>query len=95
MLWRSALCADSTAMLAPGSCRRTHCATCGRCVRTAAASQTTRRAGARRPRRCASRRHRNRPPRAAPAAKSTAGSSRLACHRWFSKGTPGQAKARL
>jgi len=92
---RSALQADSTAMLAPGSCRRTHYATCGRCVQTAAASQTTKRAIARRPWRCASRRPRNRPQRAAPAAKSTCGSSRVACHHWFSKGAPGQAQARL
>ena len=41
---RSALQADSTAMLAPGSCRRTHSATCGRCVRTASTSQKTLRA---------------------------------------------------
>ena len=95
MLWRSALQADSTAMLAPGSCRRTHCATCGRCVQTAAASQFTKRAGARRPRHCASRRPRNRPQRAAPAATTTSSGLRGEHHRWFSKGAPGQAEARL
>ena len=44
MLWRSALRADCTAMLGPGSRRRTHYASCARCVQTTAASQITKRA---------------------------------------------------
>jgi hypothetical protein len=39
MLRRSPLRGDCTAVLAPGSCRVTHFAPCGRCVRTDAASQ--------------------------------------------------------
>ena len=87
--------ADCTAMLTPGSCRRTHCVRCAHFVQTAAASQITKRADARRPRRCASRRPRNRPQRAAPAATTTSGGLRGEHHRWFSKGAPGQAEARL
>ncbi len=44
MLWRSPLRGDCTAMLGPGSRRRTHYANCVRCVQTTAASQTTKRA---------------------------------------------------
>ena len=44
MLWRSALRADSTAMLAPRSRRRTHCVRCAHSVRTTAPSQSTKRA---------------------------------------------------
>ena len=76
MLWRSALRSDCTALLGPGSRRRTHCAHCVRCAQTAAASQLTKRAGARRPRPCAARRHRNRPCRVPPAAKLTSGGGR-------------------
>ena len=79
-LGRSALQADCTAMLAPGSCRRTHCAPCGRSVQTTAASQFTKRVGARRPRHCASRRPRHRPQRAAPAATTTTGGLRVEHH---------------
>jgi len=43
-LWRSPLRADSTAMLALGSRRRTHCVRCALCVRTTAPSQSTKRA---------------------------------------------------
>ena len=44
MLGRSALCADSTAMLGPGSRRITRCVRCAHCARTDAASQLTKRA---------------------------------------------------
>ncbi len=44
MLWRSALRADSTAMLGPRSRRRTHCVRCALSVRTTAPSQSTKRA---------------------------------------------------
>jgi len=50
ILGRSALRADSAAMLGAGSRRATRCANGVRCARTGAASQTTRRAEARRPR---------------------------------------------
>lgn len=95
LLGRSAWQADCTAMLAPGSCRRTHCAPCGRSVQTTAASQTTKRAGARRPWRCASRRPRHRPQRTAPAATTTGVGVRGKHSQWFSKGGLGQAAVRL
>jgi len=44
MLWRSALRADSAAMLEAGSRRATRCARCVRCAQTGAARQITRRA---------------------------------------------------
>jgi len=44
MVRRSPLRGDCTAVLAPGSCRVTHFAPCGRCVRTDAASMFTKRA---------------------------------------------------
>ena len=44
MLWRSSLRYDCTAVLAPRSRGRTHCAHFVRCVQTTAASQTTKRA---------------------------------------------------
>ena len=70
LLWRSALRADSAAMLAPGSRRETRFTHCVRSARTVAASQKTKRAlRARRPRRCASRRPTSRPPRAPPTAQ--------------------------
>jgi hypothetical protein len=68
MVGRSALQADCTAMLGPRSRRRTRCAQCVRCARTAAASWITKRAEARRPRACASRRPTSRPCRVPPAA---------------------------
>jgi hypothetical protein len=68
MVGRSALQADCTAMLGPRSRRRTRCAHCVRFARTTAASWTTKRADARRPRACASRRPTNRPCRVPPTA---------------------------
>ena len=74
MLWRSALRADCTALLGPGSRRRTRFVRFAHCAQTAAASQMTKRAlRARRPRPCAARRHRNRPRRVPPAASPTCG----------------------
>jgi len=53
---RSALCADSLALLARWSRRLTRYAHCVSCAQTGAASQLTMRAGARRPPRCAAQR---------------------------------------
>jgi len=71
------------------SCRRTHSVRCAHCVQTAAASQFTKRAHARRPWRCASRRHRNRPQRAAPAATTTSGVPRPNIANSSAKARPG------
>jgi hypothetical protein len=51
--------------------RPTHCAHFVRCVQTTAASRSTKRADARRPRPCAPRRPTNRPRRVPPAARAT------------------------
>jgi hypothetical protein len=53
---RSALRADSAALLGLGARRATHCANCVRSVRTSSPSMTTKRADARRPQPCAARR---------------------------------------
>ena len=95
MRWRSPLRVDCTALLGPGSRRRTHCAHFVRCVQTAAASQMTRRAGARRPRPCAARRHPNRAQRSSLAAKSTGFGVRCQHLRRVCKVGFGQAAARL
>ena len=96
MLERSALRADSTALLGPGSCRRTRFVRCAHCTQTTAASQLLMRAGARRPRPCAARRPRNRPHRAPPAASATVSRTRaVESHRRNRKGASGQVAARL
>ena len=71
MVGRSALQADSTPMLGLRSRRRTRCAHCVRCARTAAASWIRKRAEARRPQACASRRPTNRPCRVSTTALET------------------------
>lgn len=68
MVGRPALQADCTAMLGLRSRRRTRCAHCARSAQTAAASRITKRAEARRPQACASRRPTNRPCRMPPTA---------------------------
>jgi hypothetical protein len=69
MLERPARRAGCPALLTPGSRGVARSAPCGRCARTDAASQCTKRADARRPWRCAARRSRNRPQRVPPAAR--------------------------
>jgi len=94
--WRSPLRCDCTALLGPGSRRRTHCAHFVRCVQTPAASQITKRAlRTRRPRPCAARRHPNRAQRAALPATSTGGAVRCKDLRAGCKGACGQVAACL
>ena len=95
MLWRSPLRGDCTAMLGLGSRRRTHYVRFAHCVQTAAASRLTKRAGARRPRPCAARRHRNRPCRVPPAARATRGGVPVEHLYGGCKGAFGQVAARL
>ncbi len=91
MVGRSALQADSTAMLGLRSRRRTRCAHCVRFARTAAASQMWKRAEARRPQACASRRPTNRPCRV-PTTALAALSAFVNCCRLIAKGCAGRSQ---
>jgi spore maturation protein SpmA len=94
MLWRSALRADSTAMLALGSRRETHCVRCAHSVQTVATSVFLMRAARADPR-----------PALLVATEIAATGCRLPRgnirgvrdenHRWIRKGELGQAAARL
>ena len=70
MLWRSALRADSPAVLGPGAGRITHYARVARCVQTRCGQHVVEACCARRPEPCALWRPRNRQPRLA-ACRST------------------------
>ena len=91
----SALRADCAAMLAPGSRLITRCARFALCARTDAASRFTKRAGARRPRSCASRHLSTHPSRAPPAALPLAVVFESNTASGAGKGAGGQAAARM
>ena len=95
MLGRSALCADSAAVLGLGSRRTTRYVRCAHCAQTAAASQSTKRAARADPSPVllaapqiapAGYRLPRRPPGVVLAARN---------HHWLRKGAPGQVAARL
>ena len=91
----SSLRADCAAMLAPGSRRITRCVRFALCARTDAASRFTKRAGARRPRSCASRHLSTHPGRVPPAALPPAAAFESNTTGGAGKGARGQAAARM
>jgi len=95
MLERSALRADSPAVLGLVARRKLASFAALTTLRQTRRSQITKRAGARRRRPCAPRRHTNRPCRIPPAAMSTQGGMRLFIVHCLGQGAWGQAAARL